>query len=153
MWEWPSGGTEAKPTMERTLTSPGTWQSQGVGNETALELHQYEGVGWYRKQLPLDAGSPGLSTGESVWLRIGGAPGGVSRSADVYANGKHCGRHVGYVEPLEIDLTSALRSDGKLVLAVAVDWRWNRTEDPLWGGGSMWNSGGAGSRCLSRSCG
>ena len=60
MWEWPRGGTEAKPTMERTLTSPGTWQSQGVGNETALELHQYEGVGWYRKQLPLDAGSPGL---------------------------------------------------------------------------------------------
>ena len=29
--------------------------------------------------------------------------------------------------------------------ASAVDSRWNRTEDPLWGGGSMWNSGGPGS--------
>ena len=83
--------------------------------------------------------------GSSVWLWIGGAPGGVMRSANVWANGVHCGRHVGYLEPLEIELTPALGSSSKLELAVAVDSRWNRTEDPLWGGGSMWNSGGPGS--------
>eukprot|EP01045_Picozoa_sp_COSAG04_P054804 COSAG04_NODE_24703_length_318_cov_0.675799_1_plen_106_part_11 len=100
---------------------------------------RYEGVGWYRKSVDLDA----PPAGSSVWLWIGGAPGGVMRSANVWANGVHCGRHVGYLEPLEIELTPALGgSDGsKLELAVAVDSRWNRTEDPLWGGGSMWNSG------------
>ena len=102
---------------------------------------RYEGVGWYRKSVDLNT----RPAGSSVWLWIGGAPGGVMRSAHVWANGVHCGRHVGYLEPLEIELTSALGSSSKLELAVAVDSRWNRTEDPLWGGGSMWNSGGPGS--------
>ena len=31
---------KARPTLERTITSPGAWQAQGVGNETALEFHQ-----------------------------------------------------------------------------------------------------------------
>eukprot|EP01050_Picozoa_sp_SAG11_P014749 SAG11_NODE_1848_length_4170_cov_1.679931_2_plen_421_part_00 len=134
--------TQARPTLERTIRSPGAWQAQGVGNETALEFHQYEGVGWYRQTLT----PPTIPESGSAWLWIGGAPGGVMRSANVWANGAHCGRHVGFLEPLEIDLTPAIGSDGsKLELAVAVDSRWNRTEDPLWGGGSMWNSGGPGS--------
>ena len=134
--------TQARPQLARNLTSPGAWQAQGVGNETELEFHQYEGVGWYRKALAVGP----IPKGSSVWIWIGGAPGGVMRSANVWANGVHCGRHVGYLEPLEIELTAALTSGGgKLVLAVAIDSRWNRTEDPLWGGGSMWNSGGPGS--------
>jgi beta-galactosidase/beta-glucuronidase len=130
--------SKAKPALERTLTSPGAWQAQGVGNETALMHNQYAGVGWYRKTLTVGA----VPAGGSVWLWIGGAPGGVMRSANVWANGVHCGRHVGYLEPLEIELTPALdHTGGGLELAVAVDSRWNRTEDPLWGGGSMWNYG------------
>ena len=110
--------------------------AQGVGNETDLMVHQYDGVGWYRKSLTVGP----VPKGGSVWLWIGGAPGGVMRSANVWANGVHCGRHVGYLAPLEIELTPAINSaGGALVLAVAVDSRWNRTEDPLWGGGSMWN--------------
>ena len=148
--------TAARPKLERAIKSPGAWQAQGVGNETALETHQYEGVGWYRKVVDLSlAGNSGLRAvasngGTSAYLWIGGAPGGVMRSANVFANGVHCGRHVGYLEPLEIELTQALRGAAagdadKLVIAVAVDSRWNRTEDPLWGGGSMWNQGGPGS--------
>jgi hypothetical protein len=78
------------------------------------------------------------------------------------------GRHIGYLEPLEMKLpTAALwprrssstsdittRSDDPndgaghtdkgpwvetLVLAIAVDGGWNRTEDPLWGAGTFWN--------------
>ena len=131
-----------RPKLQRTLTSPGAWEAQGVGNETALEHHQYQGVGWYRKSL---GAPPTVGDGGSVWLWIGGAPGGVMRSANVYANGVHCGRHVGYIEPLEIELTAAVllnRTD--LVIAVAVDSRWNRTEDPLWGAGSGWNPGAVG---------
>ena len=120
--------TESRPQLARTITSPGAWQAQGVGNETDLMVHQYDGVGWYRKSLTVGP----VPKGGSVWLWIGGAPGGVMRSANVWANGVHCGRHVGYLAPLEIELTPAINSTGgALVLAVAVDSRWNQTEDPL----------------------
>ena len=72
------------------------------------------------------------------------------------------GRHVGYLEPLEMELPStaiwpldppnAVKASvgggdgsspssmaGQLVLTVAVDGGWNRTEDPLWGAGTFWN--------------
>ena len=42
---------QAKPKLERTIITPGAWQAQGVGNETTLEHHQYQGVGWYRKHI------------------------------------------------------------------------------------------------------
>jgi hypothetical protein len=89
-------------------------------------------------------------------------------TAQRYANGVFVGRHIGYLEPLEMKLpTAALwprrssstsdittRSDDPndgaghtdkgpwvetLVLAIAVDGGWNRTEDPLWGAGTFWN--------------
>ena len=49
--------------------------------------HQFEGVGWYRKTVAVAA----IPAGGSVWLWIGGAPGGVSRSANVWANGVYTG--------------------------------------------------------------
>ena len=133
----------AKPKLERTIRTPGAWQAQGVGNETALMRHQFMGVGWYRKSIAVihtNAAAPA-----SVWLWIGGAPGGVMRSANVWANGIHIGEHVGYIAPLEMDLTHALGSTGSVLLTVAVDSRWNRTIDPLWGSGSLWNKGGTSS--------
>ena len=107
----------AQPTFSGSIRTPGAWQAQGIGNETALETRQYIGVGWYRKTVVLDKVPPG----GSVWLWIGGAPGGVMRSAKVWANGVLVGRHVGYLEPLELDLTAAVASGGagpgKVVLA------------------------------------
>ena len=71
---------------------------------------------------------------------------GVMRSAKVWVNDAYVGRHVGYIEPLEMDVTQAIAKagTGTVTLAVAVDSRWNRTEDPLWGSGSFWNYGGVG---------
>ena len=132
----------AKPRLARTITTPGAWEAQGVGNATALMPHQLLGVGWYRKTVPLQ---PPGAAGASTWLWIGGAPGGVMRSARVWANGVFIGRHLGYLEPLEMDLRlGAPAGAASLVLAVAVDSRWNHTEDPLFGSGSFWNYGGVG---------
>lgn len=89
----------AKPRLARTITTPGAWEAQGVGNETALMPHQLQGIGWYRKTVTLPYSSGSFT---SVWLWVGGAPGGVMRSAVVYANGKRVGRHVGYLEALEV---------------------------------------------------
>jgi hypothetical protein len=91
---------QAKPTLARNITTPGTWQAMGVGK---LGPGGFVGVGWYRQQLVV----PPLPPGSSLWLWIGGAPGGVLRSANVYANDVHVGRHVGYIEPLEMELTPA----------------------------------------------
>ena len=122
--QWYSNGE--KPSFAQTMTSPAVWQAKGVAN--------YDGIAWYRKTITI---SPVPADGASVWLWIGGAPGGVLRSAHVWANGVHCGRHLGYVEPLEMDLTAAINGSGALTLAVALDSRWNQTEDPLWASGGL----------------
>jgi hypothetical protein len=66
--------SRARPTLARNITSPGVWQAMGVG-----KMGEYAGVGWYRQQVAL----PPLPPGGSLWLWIGGAPGGVLRSANV----------------------------------------------------------------------
>lgn len=112
---------KAKPTFARTLVSPGPWEPQHIGNETDLMYHQFQGVGWYRRSVDLvelgwaaagDNATPvdradgsavhrvGNADASSVWLWIGGAPGGVVRAADVWANGVYLGRHVGYLDPV-----------------------------------------------------
>ena len=110
------------------VTTPGVWQSQGIGAETALLRHQYVGVASYSKAVDLSQ-RPANST---CWLWIGGAPGGVVRSAIVSANGLRVGRHVGYLSPVEMRLPCA----DNLELTVAVDSRWKMAEDPLYGSGS-----------------
>ena len=89
---------QAKPTLAQNISSPGAWQAKGVGK---MGDPQHLGVGWYRRQLVV----PPIPAGGSLWLWIGGAPGGVLRSANVYANDMHVGRHVGYVDPLEMEPT------------------------------------------------
>lgn len=114
--------------VNRSISVPGVWQTQGVGAPTALLRRQYVGVGTYFRTVDLSQ-RPANST---CWLWIGGAPGGVVRSAVVSANGVRVGRHVGYLKPVEVQLPCT----NELDLAVAVDSRWNRTEDPLYGSGS-----------------
>ena len=116
-----------------TVSVPGAWQSHGIGNETALLNNQYIGIGTYSKTVDLSSHLPPNSS-LTCWLWIGGAPGGVVRSASVSANGQHVGRHVGYLQPVEMQLPCTQ----KLSIAVAVDSRWNVTEDPLYGSG-MWD--------------
>eukprot|EP00930_Biecheleria_cincta_P055750 TRINITY_DN42028_c0_g1_i1.p1 TRINITY_DN42028_c0_g1~~TRINITY_DN42028_c0_g1_i1.p1 ORF type:complete len:1228 (-),score=168.92 TRINITY_DN42028_c0_g1_i1:157-3840(-) len=128
------------PDLGGNLTSPGAWQAQGVGNATVTLNHQYVGVGWYRKILYINRSN--LDSKKRVYLWIGGGPGGVMRSAIVYANGVRIGRHIGYWKPLEMELTGVLTNPSDpLTIAVAVDSRWNTSEDAMWGSGSWWNTG------------
>lgn len=120
--------------ISTTISVPSAWEAQGIGAETALMNNQYSGIGLYRKSVDLSQQPPN----STCWLWIGGAPGGVMRSATVSANGARVGRHVGYLKPLEMQIPCKNRKT--LELTVAVDSRWNVTEDPLWGGGSMWNA-------------
>ena len=135
----------AKPRLAMRMAVPGAWQSfadgaRGVGAETPLLRAQFSGVGWYRRLVDVSV----KPEGATCWLWLGGAPGGVMRSANVYSNSQHIGRHVGYLDPVEMQLPCDNAS--LLSVAVAVDSRWNVTEDPLWGSGSWWNKPGFGCR-------
>ena len=143
---------DRKPRLASQMPVPGAWQAgaSGPGAETLLLRHQYSGQAWYRRSVDISA----KPAGASCWLWLGGAPGGVMRSARVYAGTQHgagsaptsafVGRHVGYLDPLEMELPCAGAS--ALSISVLVDNRWNITEDPLWGAGSWWNKPSAG--CL-----
>ena len=141
---------DRKPRLASQMLVPGAWQAgaAGPGVETLLLRHQYSGQAWYRKSVDISA----KPEGASCWLWLGGAPGGVMRSARVYAGQQgvgaalrsvFVGRHVGYLDPVEMQLPCAA---GNLSISVLVDNRWNVTEDPLWGAGSWWNKPSAG--CL-----
>ena len=142
---------DRKPRLASQMPVPGAWQAgaSGPGVETVLLRHQYSGQAWYRKSVDICA----KPKGASCWLWLGGAPGGVMRSARVYAGQQDAGstlksgfvgRHVGYLDPVEKELPCADAST--LSISVLVDNRWNITEDPLWGAGSWWNKPSAG--CL-----
>jgi hypothetical protein len=143
---------DRKPRLASQMRVPGAWQAgaSGPGVETRLLRHQFSGQAWYRKSVDISA----KPEGASCWLWLGGAPGGVMRSARVYAgqqdagstlNSTLVGRHVGYLDPVEMELPCA-GAGNSLSISVLVDNRWNVTEDPLWGAGSWWNKPSAG--CL-----
>ena len=158
MWEFETDALEEgvavfdrKPRLASQMRVPGAWQAgaSGPGVETFLLRHQYSGQAWYRKTVDVSA----KPKGATCWLWLGGSPGGVMRSARVYTgqtaegaefNSTFVGRHVGYLDPVEMQLPCAGVST--LSISVQVDNRWNVTEDPLWGAGSWWNHPSAG--CL-----
>eukprot|EP01052_Picozoa_sp_SAG31_P041791 SAG31_NODE_6437_length_2018_cov_14.547160_1_plen_277_part_00 len=97
----------AKPRLAERIAVPGAWQSfadgaRGVGAETPLLRRQFSGVGWYRRLVDVSS----KPDGATCWLWLGGAPGGVMRKADVYSNSQHIGRHVGYLDPVEVQVRS-----------------------------------------------
>ena len=124
--------TADKRFVGRTVSVPAVWQTQGVGELTGLLHWQYIGLGIYSKTVDLSQ-RPANCT---CWLWIGGAPGGVVRSATISANGVRVGRHVGYLSPVEMQLPCGTSTGSRLDLTVAVDSRWNTTADPLYGSGS-----------------
>jgi hypothetical protein len=92
----------------------------------------YQGVGWYRKHLPL----PADAAGRRVCLEFDGA----YRAATVFLNGRPVGRHPGGYTGFSIDVTDAARPGADNVLAVRLDNRWNarlapRSGDHLFSGG------------------
>ena len=67
---------------------------------------------WYRRTFTVNP-----AVGEKrLWLRFEA----TDYYADVYLNGELLGRHEGYIDPYEFDVTDKLRRDGENTLAVRV---------------------------------
>ncbi len=67
---------------------------------------------WYRRKFQVNP-----ATGEKrLWLRFEA----TDYHADVFLNGELLGRHEGYIDPYEFDVTDKVRRDGENVLAVRV---------------------------------
>ncbi|MCK5458148.1 MAG: hypothetical protein KAI45_13550, partial [Melioribacteraceae bacterium] len=99
--------------FEDVILVPGAWDAQGVGEETDKIINSYIGKAWYRRVVNI----PSDWSGKQVFLRIGG----VHRYADVWINGKHVRRHVGYVVDFDIDLTKYVSAGDDATIAIRVD--------------------------------
>lgn len=106
---WHSAG----PTFDRTITVPGAWQAQGVGEPRGFMRHDYAGPAWYRRTVAI----PATWKGQSITLRIGGA----HRYTTVYLNGKKLGEHRGFSSPFSFDATEAARPGADNVLAIRIE--------------------------------
>lgn len=104
---------------------PGCWDAQGVGEPAEKMFHNYVGKAWYRRSVQVPAGWAGKRMVLSV--------GGVHRYANVWVNGKHVKRHVGYVAPFEVDLTGVLEPGKQNTIAIRIDSKQDWEIDALTG--------------------
>jgi hypothetical protein len=105
---WHSSGVA----FTRTITVPGAWQAQGVGEPKGALRHDYAGAGWYRRAVAI----PQAWRGRSVRLRIGGA----HRHTTLYVNGRKIGEHRGFSAPFVFDVTSAIRPGADNTIALRI---------------------------------
>jgi len=108
-----------------TIRVPGAWQAQGYGTDGDKLRHNYEGKAWYKRQVRLPKAAPG----QRLFLCVGG----VHRSAEVWVNGDHLGGHVGYLSPLEFELTAAAITNATAIIALCVDGKQHWETDCLTG--------------------
>lgn len=107
--------TEFDDSSWRAVRVPGTVHTQ------ILEAPKYysrkaewisEKEWWYRRKFTVNP-----SVGEKrLWLKFEA----TDYHADVFLNGQLLGRHEGYIDPYEFDVTDKLRRDGENTLAVRV---------------------------------
>ncbi|MFQ6131293.1 MAG: glycoside hydrolase family 2 protein [Armatimonadota bacterium] len=107
------------------VTVPGCWDAQGVGEPTDRLFHNYVGKAWYRREEVI----PEEWEGRRVWIEVGGA----HRYMDLWVNGHHVGRQMGYLSPVVADITGLARPGTSAVFAVRVDNEQDWSRDPLTG--------------------
>ncbi|MFN0110404.1 MAG: glycosyl hydrolase 2 galactose-binding domain-containing protein [Blastocatellia bacterium] len=99
----------------RTVQVPGTVHTQ-ILESPKFYTREAEWISekewWYRRKFTV---SPAVSE-KRLWLRFEA----TDYHADVYLNGELLGRHEGYIDPYEFDVTDKLRRDGENTLAVRV---------------------------------
>jgi len=95
------------------IAVPGSWDAQGFGEPTDKVRHNYLGKAWYRRVVDV----PSSWVGKRAYLCVGG----VHRYADVWVNGRHVARHVGYVTPFEADVTDNIMPGSPAAIAIRVD--------------------------------
>ncbi|MGH9371666.1 MAG: glycoside hydrolase family 2 protein [Vicinamibacterales bacterium] len=105
---WQSSGVA----FERTITVPGAWQAQKVGEPKGALRNDYAGAAWYRRIVAV----PAAWRGKSVRLRIGGA----HRFTTLYMNGRRIAEHRGFSAPFVFDVTDAVRPGEDNVIALQI---------------------------------
>ena len=120
--------------FDRTITVPGAWNAQGVGDQTKALYSGYSGAAWYRKHFDI----PQSWRGKRVRLWFDG----VHRTADVWVNGESMGSHIGYVTPFVFDITPVVVKDWRADIVVRVDSRRRPATDPLYGCMDLMDLGG-----------
>jgi beta-mannosidase len=107
----------------QTVTVPGSVHTQ-VLKYPAYYTHEAEWISfkewWYRKRFRV----PAAMQGKRLRLQFGA----TDYYADVWLNGKRLGRHEGYIDPYEFDVTRDLNRAGDNLVAVRVwtpvDYYW-----------------------------
>ena len=107
----------------QTVQVPGSVHTQ-ILKYPAYYTHEAEWISfkewWYRKSFRVPAGMKG----KRIRLQFGA----TDYYADIWLNGKKLGRHEGYIDPYEFEVTDDLSADGENVIAVRVwtpvDYYW-----------------------------
>jgi beta-mannosidase len=107
----------------QTVHVPGSVHTQ-ILKYPAYYTHEAEWISfkewWYRKSFRV----PGSMKGKRLRLQFGA----TDYYADIWLNGKPLGRHEGYIDPYEFEVTHALNLDSDNVIAVRVwtpvDYYW-----------------------------
>jgi beta-mannosidase len=112
-WEiaWCDKGCEQPKSGWRETQVPGTAHIQWLGREKAM-TREAEWVSgkewWYRKRVRIP---PGFS-GKRIRIRFEA----TDYYADTWVNGRFAGRHEGYVDPYEYDITAYLTAETEIVV-------------------------------------
>ena len=107
-WQFSTDGK----TFNRSITVPGAWQSQRVGEPAGILRHQYESAATYRRTVRV----PESWRGKTMSLRVGGA----HRITTAFVNGIEVGGHDGFSAPFSFDVSRALRpgADNDIVVRI-----------------------------------
>ena len=92
---------------QRPIAVPGSW------NEQYADLHDYFGLGWYKRQAYI----PADWRDQHVFLRVGSA----SYQAKVYINGREVGSHSGGHLPFSFEINDYVRWGEDNTIAIAVE--------------------------------
>jgi beta-mannosidase len=103
--------TADAPDFAATAHDDSDWAVMDLPRNWFLGGLDHHGVVWFRRTLAATLPPVDHAT---LWFD------GVDYFADVYLNGRHLGRHEGYFEAFEFDVTGVLQA-GENVLAVRVD--------------------------------
>lgn len=111
--------------FDSPIRVPGAWDAQGFGAETEKVHHNFVGVGWYARKVDV----PAAWAGKRVFLCLRG----VHRASKTWVNGRYLGEHIGYLTPVEYEITQIAQPGSSALVVVAVDsvQHWDR--DGLYG--------------------
>lgn len=106
------GWHEGREMFDRTIIIPGAPQAQGVGAPNQRQKNQFLDPFWVRRKFQM----PGISSGQRVWLRLGG----VLPAAAIYLNGQYVGYTKSSRTQQRVDVTRFVKPGAENLVAIKV---------------------------------